>query len=90
LAEAEAKCPAPRLPFIQVWRQYWDYQIYKALEYQFVQGLECINKNLPEVEIKMVFRQHKLQYDPPLEEVRKLGRAGEGEGPQSQGKCARA
>ena len=45
----------------QVWRQYWDYQLYKALEYQYTQGLECINKTLPEVEIKMVFRQHKLQ-----------------------------
>ena len=54
----------------QVWRQYWDFQLYKSLEYQYVQGLECINKNLPEIEIKMVFRQHKLQYDPPLEEVR--------------------
>ncbi|KAG1663699.1 hypothetical protein FOA52_013267 [Chlamydomonas sp. UWO 241] len=53
-----------------VWRQYWDFQLYKALEYQYVQGLECINKTLPEVEIKMVFRQHKLQFEPPLEDVR--------------------
>ena len=52
------------------WRQFWDFQLYKALEYQYTQGLECINKTLPEVEIKMVFRQHKLQFDPPLEEVR--------------------
>ena len=44
-----------------MWRQYWDYQLYKALEYQYTQGLECINKTLPEVEVKMVFRQHKLQ-----------------------------
>ena len=50
-----------RPPPPQVWRQYWDYQLYKALEYQYTQGLECINKTLPEVEIKMVFRQHKLQ-----------------------------
>eukprot|EP00955_Chlamydomonas_euryale_P024627 259694-Chlamydomonas_euryale.AAC.8 len=34
------------------------------------QGLECINKTLPEVEVKMVFRQHKLQFDPPLEDIR--------------------
>ncbi len=47
--------------FPQVWRQYWDFQLYKALEYQYIQGLECINKTLPEQEIKMVFRQHKLQ-----------------------------
>lgn len=34
------------------------------------QGLECINRTLPEMEVKMVFRQHKLQYDPSLEELR--------------------
>ncbi len=36
----------------------------------WLQGLECINKTLPEIEVRMVFRQHKLQYDPPLEELR--------------------
>jgi dynein heavy chain 2 len=44
-----------------VWRQYWDFQLHKALEYQYAQGLELINKTLPEMEIKMVYRQHKLQ-----------------------------
>lgn len=33
----------------EVWRQHWDFQLYKALQYQYKQGLECINKNLPEV-----------------------------------------
>ncbi|GLI62890.1 cytoplasmic dynein 1b heavy chain [Volvox africanus] len=54
----------------QVWRQHWDFQLYKALEVQYLSGLEMINKTLPEVEVKMVFRQHRLQYDPPLEELR--------------------
>ncbi|KAG2426397.1 hypothetical protein HYH02_014824 [Chlamydomonas schloesseri] len=54
----------------QVWRQHWDFQLYKALEVQYLAGLEMINKTLPEVEVKMVFRQHRLQYDPPLEELR--------------------
>ncbi len=53
-----------------VWRQHWDFQLYKALEVQYLSGLEMINKTLPEVEVKMVFRQHRLQYDPPLEELR--------------------
>jgi|AntDeeMinimDraft_4_1070355.scaffolds.fasta_scaffold59891_1 hypothetical protein len=35
-----------------------------------LQGLTCINQALPEIDIKMVYRQHKLQYDPPLEDVR--------------------
>jgi len=54
----------------QVWRQHWDFQLFKALEYQYIQGLTCINQALPEIDIKMVFRQHKLQYDPPLEDIR--------------------
>ncbi|KAG2486208.1 hypothetical protein HYH03_015170 [Edaphochlamys debaryana] len=53
-----------------VWRQHWDFQLYKALEVQYLSSLEMINKTLPEVEVKMVFRQHRLQYDPPLEEMR--------------------
>ncbi|MEW5298925.1 MAG: hypothetical protein WDW36_001995 [Sanguina aurantia] len=53
-----------------LWRQHWDFQLYKALEYQYLLGLEVINKTLPDVEAKMVFKQHKLQYEPPLEEMR--------------------
>lgn len=34
------------------------------------QGLENINKTLPEVEIKLVFKQHRLQYEPALEDLR--------------------
>jgi dynein heavy chain 2, cytosolic len=33
----------------QVWRQHWDYQLYKALHHQYSLGLEAINKTLPEV-----------------------------------------
>ncbi len=32
-----------------VWRQHWDFQLYKALEHQFRRGLEMFNKSLPEV-----------------------------------------
>lgn len=45
-------------------------QLYKALEYQYNRGLECLNESLPQMELKMVFKQRKLQYDPPLEELR--------------------
>lgn len=34
------------------------------------QGLTCINQALPDIEVKMTFRQHRLQYEPPLEEMR--------------------
>lgn len=43
----------------QVWRQHWDFQLYKALEVQYCAGLEMVNKTLPEMDVKMVFRQHK-------------------------------
>ncbi len=81
------------LPAVQVWRQHWDFQLYKALEYQYMQGLECINRTLPDVglhlpaclpgdaaaeaaselpqvEVRMEHKQHKLQYNPPLEDLR--------------------
>jgi hypothetical protein len=34
-----------------VWRQHWDFQLYKALEHQFKRGLELFNKSMPEVRL---------------------------------------
>lgn len=39
---------------LQVWRQHWDMQLYKALEVQFRAGLETINDSLPEVRVRVV------------------------------------
>jgi hypothetical protein len=44
LAAACARVLAP-----QLWRQHWDFQLYKALEVQFRAGLHSINQTLPEV-----------------------------------------
>ncbi|KAL3130926.1 hypothetical protein ABBQ38_000251 [Trebouxia sp. C0009 RCD-2024] len=52
-----------------VWRLHWDHQIYKALSYQYQCSLESINDNLPQMEISLVVKQGRLQYEPPLEEV---------------------
>ncbi|KAJ3130163.1 Cytoplasmic dynein 2 heavy chain 1 [Nowakowskiella sp. JEL0407] len=52
------------------WRMHWDYQLYKALEYQYHVGLETINGNLPEIKVELVFKQQKLQFRPPFEEIR--------------------
>mmetsp|Transcript_17017 Transcript_17017/g.54247 ORF Transcript_17017/g.54247 Transcript_17017/m.54247 type:complete len:3325 (+) Transcript_17017:156-10130(+) len=52
------------------WRLHWDHQIYKALEYQYNRGLECLNEALPQMEVKLVFKQKRIQYEPPLEEIR--------------------
>uniref|UniRef100_A0AAV2J329 Cytoplasmic dynein 2 heavy chain 1 n=1 Tax=Knipowitschia caucasica TaxID=637954 RepID=A0AAV2J329_KNICA len=52
------------------WKQHWNYQLYKALEHQYQVGLEALNKNLPELQIDLIFKQGRLQFRPPFEEVR--------------------
>uniref|UniRef100_A0A671UXN0 Cytoplasmic dynein 2 heavy chain 1 n=1 Tax=Sparus aurata TaxID=8175 RepID=A0A671UXN0_SPAAU len=55
---------------MRAWRQHWNHQLYKALEHQYQTGLEALNKNLPEIHIDLTFRQGRLQFRPPFEEVR--------------------
>ena len=52
------------------WRLHWDHQLYKALEYQYHRGLETLNEMLPQMNASLVFKQRKLQFHPPLEEIR--------------------
>ncbi|KAJ1562887.1 Cytoplasmic dynein 2 heavy chain 1 [Nowakowskiella sp. JEL0078] len=54
----------------QTWRTHWDYQLYKALEFQYKVGLDTINENLLEIKIDIIFKQQKLQFRPSFEEVR--------------------
>ncbi|RKO94668.1 hypothetical protein BDK51DRAFT_21975 [Blyttiomyces helicus] len=53
-----------------IWRNHWDYQLYKALEHQYQVGLESLNESLPEIKIDLVFKSQKLQFRPAFEEVR--------------------
>uniref|UniRef100_A0A672FSM8 Cytoplasmic dynein 2 heavy chain 1 n=1 Tax=Salarias fasciatus TaxID=181472 RepID=A0A672FSM8_SALFA len=55
---------------MRAWRQHWNHQLYKALEHQYQTGLEALNKNLPEIPIDLTFKQGRLQFRPPFEEVR--------------------
>ncbi|KAI9209802.1 uncharacterized protein BJ171DRAFT_594818 [Polychytrium aggregatum] len=52
------------------WRIHWDHQLYKALEHQYQVGLETLNESLPEMKVDLVFKQQKLQFRPPFEEIR--------------------
>lgn len=52
-----------------LWRLHWDHQIYKALEYQYCRGLEIITEILPKRTAAIVVKHHKVQLDPPLEEL---------------------
>ncbi|CAG6004611.1 unnamed protein product [Menidia menidia] len=55
---------------MRAWRGHWNHQLYKALEHQYQTGLEALNKNLPEIHIDLIFKQGRLQFRPPFEEVR--------------------
>ncbi|KAG1684369.1 Cytoplasmic dynein 2 heavy chain 1 [Nymphon striatum] len=58
------------LDHMRPWRAHWDRQLYKSLEHQFQLGLETLNEHLPEIKIDLVFRQQKLQFRPPMEEIK--------------------
>ncbi|KAJ3052006.1 Cytoplasmic dynein 2 heavy chain 1 [Rhizophlyctis rosea] len=53
-----------------LWRVHCDHQLYKSLEYQYRFGLESLNETLPEITVDLVFKQQKLQFRPPFEEIR--------------------
>ena len=42
----------------------------QALEHQYRRGLLCINEELPQTEVSLVFKQGRLQFEPSLEELK--------------------
>ena len=65
-AEAEGYKRAAMAP----WLLHWDHQLFKVLEYQYRRGLDSLNETLPPVEVKLLYKERRLQYDPPLEKLR--------------------
>ncbi|MXQ96699.1 hypothetical protein E5288_WYG013272 [Bos mutus] len=55
---------------MHAWKQHWNHQVYKALEHQYQMGLEALNENLPEINIDLIYKQGRLQFKPPFEEIR--------------------
>ncbi|XP_059035365.1 cytoplasmic dynein 2 heavy chain 1 isoform X5 [Mustela lutreola] len=55
---------------MRAWKQHWDHQLYKALEHQYQMGLEALNENLPEISVDLTYKQGRLQFRPPFEEIR--------------------
>lgn len=51
------------------WRAHWDRQLYKSLEHQYQMGVESLNESLPEITVELTFKQQKLQFKPPFEEI---------------------
>eukprot|EP00117_Sycon_ciliatum_P036543 scpid1236/ scgid27488/ Cytoplasmic dynein 2 heavy chain 1; Dynein heavy chain isotype 1B len=52
------------------WKTHLDYQLYKALEHQYRTGLEVMNEHLPELKVELTYRHQKVQFRPPIEEIR--------------------
>jgi dynein heavy chain 2 len=54
----------------RMWTLHWDHQVYKALEASYQMGLESLNENLSEIKVELVFVNKKLEFKPPLEQIR--------------------
>ncbi|KAJ2950705.1 hypothetical protein O0L34_g8965 [Tuta absoluta] len=54
----------------EMWRSHWDWQLYKALECQYIKTLLSLHKHFPLVKVDLVLRGHKVRVQPPLEEIR--------------------
>ncbi|KAF3823514.1 hypothetical protein GH733_006982 [Mirounga leonina] len=52
------------------WRQHLNHQLYKALEHQYQVGLEALSEHLPEIRVDLTYKQGRLQFRPPFEEIR--------------------
>eukprot|EP00796_Vickermania_ingenoplastis_P004422 gene4422-3221_t len=40
---------------LESWKQYWDMQLYKALESQYQRGLECLHETVEEIKADIIF-----------------------------------
>jgi len=52
------------------WLTHINYQLYKALEFQYRMGLESLNENLPEIQADLIFRNQKMEFRPAFEQLK--------------------
>ncbi|EGR34149.1 hypothetical protein IMG5_022750, partial [Ichthyophthirius multifiliis] len=52
------------------WRTNWDFQIYKALEYQYQKGLQLLDQNMYEINTDLVLKGKNIELKPSLEELK--------------------
>lgn len=55
---------------MQLWRNHWDHQLYKAFEIQYRTCLETLNDNLFDLQVSLYFSRKQLNFRPPLEDLR--------------------
>ncbi|CAG9090821.1 unnamed protein product [Plutella xylostella] len=54
----------------ELWRTHWDWQLYKALECQYIKTLHSLHKHFPVVNVDLVLRGRMVRPQPPIEEIR--------------------
>jgi dynein heavy chain 2 len=52
------------------WILHCDHQLYKSMEASYQMGLASLTQNLPEIKVDLVFANKRLEFKPPLEEIR--------------------
>ena len=69
MVDQETKArPADRC---RTWLTHINYQLYKALEFQYRMGLESLNENLSEIQADLIFKNHKIEFRPPFENLKR-------------------
>ncbi|EJW70547.1 hypothetical protein WUBG_18544, partial [Wuchereria bancrofti] len=51
------------------WLSHWDRQLYKTLQLQYQWGIESLHKQIPLIQVQLVFKDQQLELRPPLEEI---------------------
>jgi dynein heavy chain 2 len=67
IAREERTCDAKA---IQIWKAHWEHQLFKAFEYQYRLCLESLTDNLFDIEVDLFFSRKRLNFRPPLEDMR--------------------
>lgn len=49
---------------------FWNHQVYKALEASYQLGLESLNESMGELKVEMIYTSKQIQFKPPLESIR--------------------
>lgn len=52
------------------WRLFWDQQLLKVLDVQFLRDLRTVFDSLPVQHVKLVYSDRQVALQPPLEDVR--------------------
>eukprot|EP00210_Caulerpa_lentillifera_P003221 g3076.t1 len=53
-----------------LWRQHWDVQLHRVLDFQFRLITNNILSNLPKIDVALILRGNKIFFEPSIEEIR--------------------